>query len=174
MHKLYEAQAILRHYAAKFDYDYTDSVIAGSWAANPFRANDIDIWVYRQGVEIIEPEYRDLGNIIAGATRYEMQLCRSGRKPKSYIAWYDTPVQIIETPYSLFNLLNRFDLSCCCYAVTHAGQLIAGDRATDPIEEEIKVLRNTASTGHRLVKLKERYGHTAHAWEADDELEIRF
>ncbi len=155
-----EAYAICKFFAQKCDLKWTSMFIAGSWAANAFRTNDIDIWVYRPECEIKCEEYRDLGNLIYGATHEEVEAHKViGKKPESYLKWYGKPVQIIETPYQIFELMDMFDLSCCCYAYTHNGVDMRGDLATHPVDEEIKVLRTTASTPHRFVKLNKRYGH---------------
>lgn len=161
MDKNEEAYAICKFFAAKCGLKRTSMFIAGSWVANPFRANDIDIWVYRPECIIKDEEYRDLGNLIHGATHYERSLCYGDDEPDSFLEWYGTPVQIIETPYPIFELMNMFDLSCCCYALTYNGVHLIGDKATHPVDEEIEVLKTTLPTPHRLRKLNKRYGHTA-------------
>ncbi len=171
-----EAMAICKFFATKCGIEWNTMFIAGSWVANPFRAEDIDIWVYRPRAEIKDEVYRDLGNLIHGATHAEMSASAVlGTNPDSYLEWYGKPVQIIETPFQIFELMDKFDLSCCCYALTHNGVPCTGDKATHPINEEIKVLRETASTAHRLVKLNKRFGHSLrHKWSDCDLLEIPF
>ena len=156
-----EARAITKYFARKFSIPWDTMWIAGSWAANAQRAGDIDIWVNRPGCEIWDEEYRDLGNMIHGASYEEMAAAKVlGTKPDSYLDWYGKSVQIIETPYEIFELMDLFDLSCCCWTITHNGVLVKGALATHPTKEPIKVLRRTPSTDHRLVKLNKRYGHT--------------
>ena len=161
MDKLEEATAITQYFAEKCDLPWTRMFIAGGWAANPFRSNDIDIWVYRPECVISDDYYKKLGNLIFGATQYELA---NGDfdgfgKPHTYLEWYGKSIQIFETPYDVFELLELFDLSCHQYAITHDGVYILGENATHPVDEPIVVLTPDHSTPHRLLKVQERYGH---------------
>ena len=162
MTKEEEGKRILRFFAKKFDLTLADLFIAGGWAANPFRADDIDIWVYRPECVVSEDYYKKLGNLIHGATKYEMmnaEINDPTRKPTTYLEWYGKPVQIFETPFQIFELMDLFDLSCHQYALTHNGVLCRGENATHPVDDDIVVMTPDHSTPHRLNKVLERYGH---------------
>ncbi len=156
-----EARAIIKHFAAICDVDVVSMFIAGGWVANPFRADDIDIWVCRPDCVVSEDYYKKLGNLIAGATKYEMMNAESARlgNPPTYLEWYGKPVQVFETPFQIFELLNLFDLSCHQYAMTHTGDLCRGDQASHPVRDSIVVLTPDHSTPYRLLKVLRRYGH---------------
>lgn len=174
MTKEAEAQRILQFYAAKFNLDLNRLFIAGGWAANPFRANDIDIWYTTPGVGLWNDEYRRLGNLIYGGENWigeNFGTCEDLTELKE-LEWFGKPVQIFETPYTIPELLNEFDLSCHRYAIAFDGCFLSDPKATHPIYDEINVLTPEHTFEARLKKLQERYGHVAVAYAKEENDEI--
>lgn len=164
--KFQEASSILRHFADKFGYPVGDSFIAGGWAMCPFRADDIDIWITRPGIELDNEGYRRLGNLLYGQSTMDREFdVALDITTNVSINWYGKSVQIFETPYTLTELLSHFDLSCHQYAIADVpgefarGVQCFGENVTHPINEKIVVLTADHTSAHRLEKLLRRYDH---------------
>ncbi len=132
-----EVQAIIKHFAMVYIVSPKRVCIAGSWVLNPFRASDIDVWITDPDIECLE--YGPLANV------------------KHESNWHGQSVHIMFTPFTVEELVEEFDWSCCCHAMNSDGIYIRGPRATDMNEPIRQVGSLGPNSQKRRVKFEERY-----------------
>ncbi len=138
----------------------TRAVIAGSWAVNPEKACDVDIW-------ILQANHFD----VAALKTMDGSSEQGGLSDVPKGVWYRQITWIKDFPLSLHTLLttfdtvdellDSFDLSCSAKAIDFQGKVIKGSKFIDPvIFREIIVLRCTTpmQTLRRYSRMCSRYG----------------
>lgn len=139
----------------------TYAVIAGGFAADWTRAQDVDIWVMGDPLLSKTTEhFEDYG--VRFRQRDEHRDSVPVDERERAVVVIDTPLLPIHVigcvEQSLTELLRTFDISTHRWGLTRTGVVVAGEGATTPYEPgQVLTYRFPSSTDARVKKLKARY-----------------